>query len=124
MYIPMHGIYSFHAIAVFEPAHATCKCTKSPSNACLCTLNVISIYNTVFSADGTLSSATAVSLFLALFFNTFSMKASPALYELLTSGPLAQYRKPISKARCLHISKVAGVTYASTFMCRFVGRIY
>lgn len=59
-----------------------------------------------------------------LFFKTFSMKASPALYELRTRGPLAQYKKPISKALCRHSSNVAGVTYSSTFIWRLVGRIY
>lgn len=59
-----------------------------------------------------------------LFLRTFSMKASPALYEDLTRGPLAQYRNPKSRARTRHCSNTSGVTYSSTFMCRFVGRMY
>lgn len=62
------------------------------------------------------ASAMARALFLARFLSTFSMKASPALYELRTRGPLAQYIKPMSRARCLHSSNVSGVTYSSTFM--------
>ena len=68
------------------------------------------------------SSARMVTPFL--FFSTFSMNASPALYELLTKGPLAQYRNPRSSARCRHNSNVSGVMYSSTFMWRFVGRMY
>ncbi len=54
------------------------------------------IYTTAFCIP-VASSANIVTPFL--FFNTFSMKASPALYELLTKGPLAQYKNPISSAR-------------------------
>ena len=68
------------------------------------------------------SAAPALCTFF--FFKTFSMKASPALYELRTSGPLAQYRNPRSSARCRHVSNAAGVTYSCTFMWRLVGCMY
>lgn len=60
----------------------------------------------------------------ARFFSTFSINASPALYELRTSGPLAQYRNPNSSARWRHRSNTAGGTYSCTFMWLLVGCIY
>lgn len=80
----------------------------------------VSIRSETFSA----TSVIAAPLFCARFFNTFSINASPALYELRTNGPLAQYRNPISSARCRHLSNTAGATYSWTFMCRFVGCMY
>lgn len=61
---------------------------------------------------------------LARLRSTFSMKASPALYEERTRGPLAQYKKPMSRARWRHMSNSSGVTYLSTFKWRLVGRMY
>src|ERR1700761_6973215 len=57
----------------------------------------------------------------ALFFRTFSINASPALYDDRTNGPLAQYRKPSSSAFTRQDSNASGVIYSSTFMWRFVG---
>ena len=106
------------------PGHSPLKCINKPIQRPVRACRVEFVHSTIL-VDATPSpSASAVSLFLALFFSTFSMKASPALYELRTRGPLAQYKKPMSKARCLHISKTAGVTYSSTFICRLVGRMY
>src|ERR1700753_3210424 len=74
------------------------------------------------AADG--ASPIAGAVCPALFFRTFSINASPALYDDRTNGPLAQYRKPRSSAFTRQDSNASGVIYSSTFMWRFVGRMY
>merc|ERR1719278_357080 len=54
----------------------------------------------------------------------FLMKNSPALYELLTKGPEAVYRNPISLPIASHLANFSGVTYSTTLRCRLVGCIY
>lgn len=52
------------------------------------------------------------------------MKNSPALYELLTSGPLAVYKNPNSFPRFPQWSNFSGVTYSMTLRWRVVGCMY
>lgn len=96
--------------------------TKKETDFFLIFLSSSSCY--LDSASAAASSLTNDGVNPARFFSTFSINASPALYELRTSGPLAQYRNPNSSARWRHCSNTAGGTYSCTFMWRFVGCMY
>ena len=85
-----------HGLNTDKPTHSrTSKVAVTAFNAC----TVVPVPSVV-----------VVVVVAALLRSTFSINASPALYDDLTSGPEAQYKNPMSSARSRHASNSAGVT--------------